>query len=194
MSPNGWQQSTNNGTDTIDATHVFRGASAFKAHITAGASGTSPYADIATIKPFPILGILYARVWVCFSPSLPAQFQQFLNFADGMSTGVSIATDNGFLTLNDYAGAMLYKVSTTKLPLGRWACIQLVMSQGSASGAISISLDGSPINDLSVSAPTPTIVRVFAGIDFNNNSAAIPAYDVWLDELVVDNMPVSCSD
>ena len=195
LSTNGWQQNATTGSSaTVDGTRAYRGAASLKSHIAAAASGAGPFATISTIKPFPIIGALYARVWVYFSPSLPASFEQFLNFTDAGSTGLSVATDTGFVTLDDYAGAQLYVQSTTKLPIDRWACIQLTLSQGSTTGAIQVSLDGKTIPELAVAGPTPTAVKVYLGVDFNNNMVAIPAYDAWFDELVIDNKPIACTD
>ncbi len=198
LADNGWSPDVTTGnTAAIDTTHVFRGTHSLKTHIAAAAASTSPFANINTIKPFPIVsGTLYARVWVYFSPSLPALFDQFLNFSDAMMTGVSVATDSGDVTLNDYAGTLVYQKSNTALPLDRWACIQFQMPQNGTTmtGTVKISLDGSPVPMLTQTGTSTPITHMYLGMYFDNNSDAVPAYDAWFDELIVDNKPVGCDD
>lgn len=199
LATNGWLNDNTTGcTATIDTTRAFRGSSSLKSHIAASAAMTSPHAVIDTIKPYPILGIIYGRVWAYFSPSLPSmssQYEQFFNFTATDGSGVSVATDTGNVTLDDYAGTMLYVRSSTPMPLDRWTCIQFIMSEGSATGALSVSVDGVPLQDLTGSGPTPTIDKLYLGLDFASpNNSAIPAYDAWFDELIVDNKQVGCSD
>ncbi|MGZ3425413.1 MAG: hypothetical protein ACXVCV_02135 [Polyangia bacterium] len=190
---NGWSQTTNNGTAAIDNTRAFRGKSSLRSSILASGINTSPHATISQTKIFPVIGALYARVWVYFPSPLAPQFEQFLNFTDAGTTGISVATDSGAVTLDDYAGGV-YQKSMTKLPLDRWVCVQFDMTQAGATGNVDVSIDGKQLTDLPQVAPTPTAVQVILGIDFNSNSAAVPAYDAWLDELILDNKPIACTD
>jgi hypothetical protein len=191
---NGWSQQGQNGIPSIDSTRSYRGKSSLKAHLTGGAAMTSPLATITETKTFPITtGFVYARVWVYFPSPLPATFEQFLNFTDAGTTGVSVATDTGSVTLNDYAGSV-YQKTMTKMPLDRWACIQFNMTQGTTTGTIAISVDGKNAGGLPPVGVTTTAVGLILGLDFDSNSAAIPAYDAWFDELIVDNKPIACDD
>ena len=183
-----------NGAITIDTTRAYRGVSSLHSHISGGAAMSGLFAIIGTSKPFPVIGAVYARVWVYFATALPSSYEQFLNFTDAGTTGISVGTDTGALTLDDYALPKVYQPSATKLPLGRWACIGFVMSQGSTTGAIQISLDGNALADIPATGPTPTVVQVLLGLDFTGNTGAVGAYDAWFDELVVDNKPIACTD
>jgi hypothetical protein len=193
LTMNGWGQSLHNGTLAIDNTRAFRGKSSLRSSIQASAANTSPHATLHESSSFPVAGVLYARVYVYFPSPLASQFEQFLNFTDSGSTGISVDTDTGKVTLDDYAGAV-YQPSMTRLPLDRWVCVQFQMSQGSTVGAVQISIDGMPLTDLSPTVPTPTAVGMILGVDFDSNNAAVPAYDAWFDEIIVDKNPISCSD
>jgi hypothetical protein len=191
---NGWSMSTTNGSITVDSTRPFRGASSLHSTIQASAAHTSPHADAHEMKSFPVLGVLYARVWAYYPSPLSPQFQQFLNFTDAGTTGISVATDSGKVTLDDYAGAV-YQSSATKLPLDRWTCIQFQMSQGSPAGSVEVSVDGALLTDLPQTAiATPTAVNLILGVDFDANNAAVSAYEAWFDELIIDNKPINCND
>jgi hypothetical protein len=190
---NSWSQQGQKGMPSIDSTRSYRGMSSFKSHLTGGAAMTSPLATISQSKAFPISGTIYARVWVYFPSPLPAQFEQFLNFTDAGSTGVSVATDSGAVTLDDYAGSV-YKKTSTQMPLDRWACIQFSMAQSSVAGPITMGVDGTALGDVPVVVATTPAVGVYLGMDFDANGAAVPAYDAWFDELIIDNKPIGCDD
>jgi hypothetical protein len=191
---NGWSQSTKNGSLAIDTSRAFRGNSSLRSSIQASGANTSPHAAISRSNIFPVIGALYARVWVYFPSPLSPQFEQFLNFPDAGTTGISVATDTGAVTLDDYAAGGVYQKSTTKLPLDRWVCVQFDMTQAGSPGSVHISIDGNQLADLPQLAATPTAVQVLLGVDFNSNNAALPAYDAWFDELILDNKPIACTD
>ncbi|HXU68479.1 MAG TPA: hypothetical protein VN947_04080 [Polyangia bacterium] len=190
---NGWSVSGSNGTPSLDTTRAYRGLSALHSHISGAPAMAGPVALLHRADLFPISGTIYARVWVYFTSGLPDSFEQLLNFADNVSTGYSVATDTGKVTLNDYA-AGVYQRSTTAIPLDRWACLQFEVEQSSASGAIHIRVDGNLLADLPQNAMTTAAVNLSVGLDFYGNAVDIPAYDAWFDELLIDNKPTTCEE
>ena len=190
----GWSVSGNNGTPTIDTSRAYRGASSLHSHIAGAAIMAGPAALLHRSDIFPISGTIYARVWVYFGSGLPANFEQFLNFADNGSTGYSVATDSGKVTLDDYTTGGPYQSSATAMPLDRWACIQFEVQQlPNPMGTIRIRVDGQLLADLPQTAVTTPAVNLSVGLDFYGNTAAIPVYDAWFDELIVDNKPTTCA-
>jgi hypothetical protein len=189
----GWSATASNGTPSRDTSRAYRGAASLHSHISGAPAMAAPVALLHRSDIFPIAGTLYARVWVYFTAGLPPSFEQFLNFADNSMTGYSVATDSGKVTLDDYASTV-YQSSATAMPLDRWACIQFDVQQGNAAGAIHISVDGQLLADLPQTAPTTIAVNMSVGLDFYGNTAAIPVYDAWFDELIVDNKPTTCDE
>ena len=189
----GWSTSASNGTPSRDTSRAYRGAASLHAHISGAAAMGAPVALLHRSDIFPVAGTLYARVWVYFSAGLPASFEQFLNFADNSMTGFSVATDSGQIALDDYAGT-LYQRSATAMPLDRWACVQFEVQQGSAAGATHVRLDGQLLGDLPQTLPTTIAVNVSVGLDFKGNTVAIPQYDAWFDELIIDSKPTTCDE
>ncbi len=190
---NGWSASASNGTPSRDTSRAYRGAASLHAHIDGGPAMAAPLAVVHRSDLFPIAGTIYARVWVYFPSGLPPSFEQFLNFADNVMTGYSLATDMTKIALNDYA-AQVYQRSATPMPLDRWACVQFEIQQASASGAIHVLLDGQLLADLPMTAMTTAAVNLSVGLDFFGNTVAVPAYDAWFDELIVDNKPTTCDE
>jgi len=190
----GWTVANSNGTASRDTTRFYRGGASLHSHINGAAVGAAPVALVHRADKFPIGPTLYARVWVYFTTGLPASFEQFLNFADNGSTGYSVATDTGKVTLDDYAGSV-YNSSATAMPLDRWACVQFEIQQtAGASGAIHVRVDGTLLSDLPQMATTTIAVNLSLGLDFYGNTVAIPAYDAWFDELILDNKPTTCAE
>lgn len=190
---NGWAQSTTNGAIAIDSTRVFRGSSSLHAHVDASPVNKAPRAVIHERKTFPISPVLYLRVWAYFPSPLPASYDQSFNFTDAGTTGIAIASDGGAVTLDDYAGN-LYQSSATQWPLDRWTCLQFDMTQGTSVGALHVYVDGQLLGDLPQTGTTPTIVDFALGLDFNANTASIPPYDAWFDEVIVDDKPTRCDE
>jgi hypothetical protein len=190
----GWSASGSNGMPSIDTSRAYRGASSLHSHINGAPIMAAPVALLHRSDLFPILGTMYARIWVYFTSGLPPSFEQFLNFADNASTGYSVATDLGKIALNDYITSGPYQRSVTAMPLDRWACIQFEVQQGSAAGTIRILLDGQLLADLPQTAVTTPAANLSVGLDFYGNSAAIPQYDAWFDELIIDNKPTTCGE
>jgi hypothetical protein len=189
----GWSISANNGTATRDTSRYYRGGASLHSHISGAPVNTGPVALVHRSDIFPIAGTIYVRVWAYFTTGLPNNFEQFINFADNGSTGYSIATDHGKVTLDDYAAAV-YQSSATLMPLNRWACIQYEIQQTSGStGNIRIRVDGNLLSDLPQTATTTIAVNLSLGLDFYGNTSAIPVYDAWFDELIVDFQPTTCA-
>jgi hypothetical protein len=190
----GWSQTGQNGKPTLDTSRAFRGSSSLHSHVDASAASVSPHASISETRTFPVSGTLYARVWVYFPSPLPVPFEQFLNLTDASSGGTAVATDDGAVTLDNYSGAV-YQRSATRMPLDRWACVQLDFAQaGPGTGAIHIHVDGALLTDLPQSGIVTSAAKLILGLDFFNNSAPVPIYDAWFDELIVDDKPTSCDE
>ena len=81
------------------------------------------------------------------------------------------------------------------MPLDRWACVQFeIQQQAGATGNIRIRVDGQLLSDLPQTATTTIAVNVSLGLDFYGNSDAIPVYDAWFDELIIDSNPTTCAE
>ncbi|HEX6838090.1 MAG TPA: hypothetical protein VF334_16040 [Polyangia bacterium] len=189
----GWGASGSNGLPSRDTSRAFRGNASLHSHINGAPAMAGPVAVLHRSDIFPITGTIYARVWVYFTSGLPPSFEQFLNFADSSMTGYSVATDSGKVTLDDYA-AGVYQSSATTMPLDRWACVQFEVEQGNPMAAIHVRVDGQVLSDLPQTAAATVAVNLSVGLDFYGNTAVIPQYDAWFDELIIDNKPTTCDE
>ncbi len=191
----GWGQSATNGTIMRDTTRAFRGVTSLRSHVSASGAMSSPGANIMETSTFPIQGTLYVRLWAWFPSGLPSDFEQFVTVADSGNSGLSLATANGYFVLNNFTVPKYYHQSTTPVPLDRWVCVQLQITQPGPTSNIQVSIDGQPVTDLGEPAGAmPTISQASFGLEFYGNSNPIPTYDAWFDEIIVDNKPTSCDE
>jgi hypothetical protein len=181
------------GSITLDTSRAYRGSSSLHFHADAQASAGSTYATLVTFSMLPFTGTAYARAWVYLPADYPGAFNQILNFADASGGGAAFSTDTGVVVANDYAVPNSYAESATAIPTGRWVCLAISLAQGSATGAFKLFVDDLEVSDVSFSsAATPNMTHIYLGLDWNNG-AAFPATDLWMDELVIHDQPVSCS-
>jgi hypothetical protein len=87
-------------------------------------------------------------------------------------------------------------ISATTLPLDRWACVEWQLTRGPTGGS-RVFLDGQEISDLTLTAtavePPAGVTLMGVGMAFFGNGNLQPAYDLWVDELIVDSSPIGCS-
>ena len=190
-----WLTPTSLATLTIDTSRAYRGRQSLHMHHDATSTASSSiYAVVQETKTFPISGTIYFRAWMFFSSSSFPPNEQPILVDSGAGAGVTYLIDHGHPGVNDYATPSTYSASaTTSIPSGRWTCLQMDITQTGASGTINVSLDGTLVDVSPVSGTTPTV----AFVDFGMNlymPPALPAEDIWLDEVIVDNKPTTCAE
>jgi hypothetical protein len=196
-----WTQNMLKGGFSIDTTRAYRGASSLHVHTDQITSSTfDPGATLRTSQNFNTLtpGTIYVRAFAFLQAPFPSSFNQLLNFATNGGEGAALATamGSGHIAINDYAGTPIWNESTTGMTLatGRWLCLQFGLPIG-MSGTATVSVDGNHIDtDLVIPTPQPIPDHIYCGLDFSQTVTSQGAADLWLDEIIVDNKPTSCSE
>jgi hypothetical protein len=191
-----WSPFMPTGTSAPDTTHAYRGAQAMHNH-TDAVTGMDPGADVNTSQGLAggaVTGTVYARAFLFLPIALPSPTLQLLNFSDDVGKGISFSIKDGFVVNNDY-GSSIFRQSATAVPIGRWVCVELEIPSGTV-GTSRISLDGGEIVDVAITKGTvqPAPTHIYVGIDYFNAGPSVPAVDVWIDELIVDDKPTSCAE
>ena len=87
-----------------------------------------------------------------------------------------------------------YAESATTIPTGEWVCLALSISQSGATGAVKLFVKDVEVADVTAGAAgTPSMSHVYLGLDWVGNPASFAATDVWIDEVVINDSPVTCS-
>jgi hypothetical protein len=193
----GWNRSTLNGTMDVDTTRAHRGTTSIYAHTNPipSPSANSPSAIVSSGQGLPITGTLHARAWIYVaSPHPTGEFDQVINFADVAGDGISVGARNGVIAANDYTDVAYAESGTAQLPLDRWACLQLSIPSGTA-GTTRVYLDGAEVTDVALSKSTtqPAPTRIEVGVQWVATVTDWPATDVWFDDVIVDDQPITCA-
>ncbi|HZS41194.1 MAG TPA: hypothetical protein VFF06_30400 [Polyangia bacterium] len=191
-----WQVHMTNGSVTLDPTFAFRGHSSLKLHHDAVTTSTGGQANAAILESgtFPITGTIYARAYFYFPTAVAPAVAQLINLVDSSGYGVSYVIDHGHPGLNDYAPPTAYSASAVEnVPRGAWTCLQIQVPQTAATGDIHIFVDGTEVDTSLTGAQTPPITQLFFSL-YYYQPPMLAAEDVWLDEVIVDDKPISCAD
>lgn len=186
----------------IDNTVFHRGQRSARMHMPAlatGQSGSARMSETATLTPTP------PETWVrayFFVNALPA--------ASNRLEMVSLEHDGGggaaeYLFSRDTSFEMYLEPSgttsaTAQAPVGEWFCVVFhVVFSTTSGGSLELISDRIPYvmigamktNDSVAPIDTIGVGPYFAG---PNVLASQPAFDVWVDDVIVHHAPVTCAD
>jgi hypothetical protein len=192
------RQFKGSGSVAIDSSRAYRGGGSLHVHVdqvAANGEGQATAAALPFLEPQPTL---YVRAFVYLPSPLPTDGADFLLLAQTAAPfgnlGVFFVAGN-HLSLHDFVSpATAWHLSQGTFPLDRWFCIEWQV--GTSPGQTSIALDGSPVSDLQSIAFTPPtgnpLHRLNLELHFYKPANAVPAYDIWFDELAVSAGPIGC--
>lgn len=187
---------------TIDTTIAHRGAAS--AHMQLGplAVNTGGYANVLETATLALGDTtFYVRAYVRLA-ALPAgnNGMELLVAAQtvGMIYGDYLFVKNGHFDIyTQFSGNSTSE--TTSPQLDTWTCVLWSVTRATTTtGSITLGGDPAPlaITSAQTDATTPPITRMSFGIGFasTNVTTAQPQLDVWIDDLIVTNTPVTCAD
>jgi hypothetical protein len=184
-----------NGTIGLSTTRAHRGMYSVDAHenaITQG--GGNPYVSIDHTQTWP------PHFWVRFFVYVPSPFPPsnaaLLNLiqSSGAYPGIQLFLTGGkgnvamttFLTGNDHTWQ-----SATISPLDQWVCFEVEADV--PNGTVHVSMNDTHLTDLdmmNISLPSPDTTKLGLGFFMPNVQGA---YDVWFDDVIVDDNPIGCT-
>jgi hypothetical protein len=191
---------TNNiqgATYSVDTARSYRGARSLKLHHDAVAPMAVAQAALGESQSFPTSDF-FVRVFV-YDPSPAVGVNEALLFAMQSATPygqISLEIDDQLdvITFNNVASPTVYTASQTAFPLDRWVCLEWEVI-ATSSGSDRLWLDGNEVTALHVTqnlSATPPIDAMQFGISVYKPAAAVPAHDIWYDEVIVDGARVGC--
>lgn len=190
------------GTVTADTTQFHRGAASIKMHVNARTAGQSGYSTLTETRTFATgtPASLYVRAWLRFG-SLPAGSNGMELFtalqSQAPDEGVYLFLHNGDLGLFDQFSNNSNDNSTTP-PVNTWFCVIWHVAFTTAStGSMSMTSDVAPSlmmsNIPTDSSPPVKELVLGAGFASGNVNVAQPAFDMWIDDVLVDTAALTCA-
>jgi hypothetical protein len=179
------------GTATRTTARAYRGAASLA--VTTDGSSNYKFARWGTFLPPATTGDLYIRSYQWLSSATTIVGQTSL-LVTGNSTPPYPST-----SFRLEPGKLVVQVETTGIfespgafPRDRWVCVQLHISIG-ATGSVSLHHDGTSVVE---SGPFDT--RVTGGYSYLDVGVHYamdtqPQVAMWIDEVVVDTVPVACN-
>ncbi|MBX7101378.1 MAG: hypothetical protein K1X89_26930, partial [Myxococcaceae bacterium] len=213
FSPGTWTQLTKNGTLTIDSTHVARGNKAMHVHVVNEAGNFARIRNLTQFKPTNYPGKVYfGRVFGFVTPAASTVHNSFIgtvgtlpNPDGGTSKLTSVyavdMVNQAFVShfgLRE-AGTVLYDTgarSTKAVPLGAWHCWEWKWDGQNNEEHFWLDevevLDAAVLPNKHWYAPQPFDSLEIGLRLYHTEDAGFTAYDVWFDELALDDQRIGC--
>jgi hypothetical protein len=179
---------------TIDPTVAKRGHSSLKVH-----ADSTPWVNLflqesSTFQSSP--SPFYVRVFVLLQTPAPIYGAELLSFDNtmGRATFDVNSPDNFELDSYNLAAAGRAYSSGVLIP-GHWYCVELEVKNGTddggTDGEIVLSLDGTVRGTQTPVLANPPFDTLSLGVQTGNGNNA---FDLWFDEIAVDNKPIGCGN
>jgi len=193
-----WLVVAHAGAVDIDRLRAYRGLRSIRFHTDPMPDTVEPrrhteLTEVDTIPP----SLVALRFFVYLPSPTPVagwRLASMLDRADPNVGAMLFVTPEGRFDLVGAAGDE--HLSSTTLPLDRWACLEWRLTRGPTGGS-RLFLDGQEIPDLTLTntrvEPPAGVGLLGVGLAFFGNANLQPAYDLWVDELIVDPAPIGCS-
>jgi hypothetical protein len=143
-------------------------------------------------------GELYLRLYLFVPANLPTETMNFLFVGDDPNPdptpfkGIDFNLLNGALQVYSPQGMPLRQMATSSIPRGRWFCFRAEISIKDSGGTVRTFVDDQLVLEATGidTLPDAGVHLLRAGIDWSSNQDA--AFELFIDDLVLDTRPVAC--
>jgi hypothetical protein len=202
--PTAWALTQNNAVvDVADTTYAHSGTHAMHVHLNSVDGGQLADGHVSETQTFTTPpSVFHVRAFILSPTALPAHNPVGI-FTTNQSTSpfgsMDFELNEGHYAMYDsFAVTTDYTETTTSFPTAAtWQCIEWTVQIGSP-GALLLSSNGqvlsaNEIHDTTTSTPPLGILSIGSVIN-NTGAQASPAVDLWLDDIVVSNAQIGCSN
>jgi hypothetical protein len=191
-----WFPGQTQGTVTVDTSRPHRGLYAMHSQTSAAASGATVKADLTESSSFPAPPSLFVRAWY-YLPVQPASGFEITGVAQQASpyAGLAVYQTGGFLSVQNTVNGAFHASNSVPFPSGRWTCLEWEVDFAGTQ-QYRFWIDGSEVTDLHIVEPTqpsPPVNLFGTGLDFYGLTAAQPAYELWIDDLILSSSRIGCA-
>ncbi|HEY5925613.1 MAG TPA: hypothetical protein VIV11_28200 [Kofleriaceae bacterium] len=184
---------------TLDTTRAHRGIRSVRVHTAAFPANTDSYEGIYDTSVLMTSTTFWVRAWFWLS-ALPATGNglELMTAERAGNAGdyVFVFSDETHL-YSQYASYS--QVSQTTVPIGSWFCVVWkVVRSTTNTGSLEMTGDVPMIvmpNRQTDSATNPmNLITIGTGFASSNTPSAQPAMDLWIDDVIIHDAPVGCTD
>lgn len=184
---------------TRDTTFAHRGSASIHVHMPAFGANTGSYQTMSETKTISAgATTFWIRGWFWLS-ALPAtgNGMELITAERPSSAGdyVFVFSDSTHV-YSQFGGTS--QIAMTTVPVGSWFCaIFKVVRSTSTTGSLELSGDAPSLllsNTKTDAAQAMTTINIGIGISSTNNPLAQPAFDLWIDDVIVHTSAVTCTE
>jgi hypothetical protein len=186
-----------NGTVMPDKQHAHSGIWSLKAHLQPLGVGASGQAEVVEKKPPPPSSSFWMKMYV-YLPTLPGNTESQLVEISSTppSQGLALGQINRAPSLYDDIGGTIRSTPTTMgtFPKDQWVCLLWHVSTA-APQQMDVTLGTTSLTDLHLMEPTtntPALDNIAVGLGAYSLTAAQPAVDVWIDDVLISPTAITC--
>ena len=180
---------------TLDTERFYRGGRSLHVRTDVEPDPVQPtrQGEITQIDAVP-QDTLFGRVFMYAANPPPAWTYRIWGVLqpDAPNLGPSLLVEDGKLA---FASPDVITHSAQVLPLDRWVCLEWKVVSGVA-GEMQLWLDGNEVSDLHYFGDTtrsPAVGRFSIGVALFGDALTRPAFDIWFDELGLDDERIGCT-
>ena len=186
---------------TIDTTHAHRGTRSVHVHTNAFSANTSSYTNMWESKTIMTSTTFWVRGWFWLS-ALPASGNglELITAERPGNNGDYVFVFSNATHIYAQYGSGSSDITMTAVPVGSWFCVVWkVVRSTTTTGSLELTSDTLPQLSLpnvqTDSATLPMTILVFGmGFADSNTPSAQPAIDLWIDDIIAHDAPVTCAD
>lgn len=192
-----WTSTSVNGTVDVEPDMVCRGDGAL--HVTTVATPLEGAIEAHVARTIENAPRHYFVRWFMWLSERPENRTVLASLAPALAldAGFQIGIENGFLGLFDPVQEAWNQPGVTPVPTERWACIELEVKESAADGTVTVRLDDTELDELTLAGDTEGadgIEQAYLGLQAGNPVEAQPALDLWIDEVAVSDASIGCHE
>jgi len=196
-----WQQVQNGGTVTVDAVHVHRGTRAMHVHVDELASNGVAGVHILEHASFGIQpGDFHARAYFYLTSALPNTPVALIEAQQAASpySPINFQINNHHYSMYDHFALMNgYTESALGPSPNQWICVEWAVHVAQT-GAMITQVNGLTLTDDEIhdtTSASPNVGQLWVGVELTNGDATpMPAFDLWVDDIIIDHLPIGCDE
>ncbi|HSD89566.1 MAG TPA: hypothetical protein VLB44_18675 [Kofleriaceae bacterium] len=184
---------------TLDTTFAHRGSASIHVHMPAFGANSGSYQTMSETKTITNGATTFwirGWFWLGALPALGNGMELITAERPGSAGDYVFVFADSTHVYSQFGGASV--TTATTMPVGSWFCaIFKVARSTSSSGSLELSGDAPSLvlaNTKTDAAQAMTTINIGIGFASSNNPVAQPAFDLWIDDVIVHSSAVTCAE
>jgi hypothetical protein len=188
-----WKDTSDNGTAATQSNSGFRGSFSLKVHLNNTAAGAIKSAGAQHVEAYSG-ATMYMRAFVYLPKPAPADTVAFMTAQNSPGKGIELTLVNGAIATNAYGTPPGQSISTTKLPVAAWTCLEWSVGNTGTAGDVHVWMnDAEVVGAKLIGVGLAPVSSVNLGFAFYMPASSIAATDIWFDDVIIRTTKIGCT-